>query len=152
MSETEERKSGKYTVRLQDFPIILQPAVPENTGGRVTFSGTVRPTEDGKRIIEIIYDSYREMAVNILENIVKDTVSLYDTIHVFAVHRTGSVKAGEPSVVVDVHAEHRADAFKACSLVIDRIKKEVPIWKKIVYSDGTQKWKDEAGKDVDRTA
>lgn len=150
MSDLQEIRSSSYTVRIQDSPIILEDDVPRNTGGRVTFSGTVRPTENGKEIVEIFYESYREMAVGVLESIAKDAVSLYDVIHIFAVHRTGSVRTGEPSVVVDVFAEHRTEAFKACSLVIDRIKKEVPIWKKIVYSDGTERWKDEAGKTVEK--
>ena len=35
-------------------------------------------------------------------------------------------------------APHRAPAFRACEAVLERLKQEVPIWKREVYEDGTE--------------
>jgi molybdopterin synthase catalytic subunit len=35
-----------------------------------------------------------------------------------------------------VGSPHRGESFEACRYVIDRVKQEVPIWKKEVFTDG----------------
>ena len=45
-------------------------------------------------------------------------------------HRTGELAIGEVSVVVACSAPHRAEAFEACRHGIERLKADVPIWKK----------------------
>jgi molybdopterin synthase catalytic subunit len=47
-------------------------------------------------------------------------------------HRIGVVKAGEPSLWVEVIAPHRGESFAACQWLIDEMKRVVPIWKKIL--------------------
>lgn len=147
MGTTEEKKGDRYTVRIQDGDITLPATFVENAGGRVAFYGIVRPSESGDSIDALDYDAYVEMALSSMEKIALEAIELYDPLYVYAVHRTGLVKTGEPSVLVDVSCGHRGEAFKACSLIIDRIKKEVPIWKKVVFSDGTGKWKEEIDQD-----
>ena len=55
-------------------------------------------------------------------------------------HRIGELRVGEVSVAVAVSAPHRAEAFEACRLAIERIKHEVPIWKKEHLADGSERW------------
>ena len=50
-------------------------------------------------------------------------------------HRIGDLKIGEVSVAIAVSSEHRAEAFEAGRYAIDRIKTEVPIWKKEMRGD-----------------
>lgn len=152
MSGFQEREGQNYCVRIQEEALIPYARDVPESGGRVTFSGIVRPTEDGKAIEALHYEAYMEMAVKSLENIVRDAISVYSVKYVFAAHRTGRVRAGEPSVIVDAFAEHRSEAFKACSLIIDRIKKEVPVWKKVMYSDGSYQWKDILDRNVEEVA
>jgi molybdopterin synthase catalytic subunit len=52
------------------------------------------------------------------------------------VHRIGSLLPGELAVVIAVAAPHRAEAFDACRHVIERLKQDVPIWKKEFSEDG----------------
>jgi molybdopterin synthase catalytic subunit len=47
-----------------------------------------------------------------------------------AEHRVGAVPRGEASVIVAASAPHRGEAFAGAREAIDRIKAEVPIWKK----------------------
>ena len=51
-------------------------------------------------------------------------------------HRFGRLEVGEVSLVVAVASPHREAAFEACRYVVDRIKQNVPIWKKEVFQDG----------------
>ena len=55
-------------------------------------------------------------------------------------HRFGRLELTEPSVIIAVGTPHRAEAFEACRYVIDRIKEEVPIWKKEVDEHGQGEW------------
>jgi molybdopterin synthase catalytic subunit len=52
-------------------------------------------------------------------------------------HRLGVLEVGEAAVVIAVAAAHRADAFEACRHVIERLKQDVPIFKKEVRGDGS---------------
>ena len=54
------------------------------------------------------------------------------------VHRTGVLEIGQASVAIAVSAPHRGEAFQAAQYAIDRLKQIVPIWKKEVWSDGSQ--------------
>jgi molybdopterin synthase catalytic subunit len=54
------------------------------------------------------------------------------------VHRLGIVNVGEASIVIAVGSPHRGESFDACRYVIDRVKQEVPIWKKEVFTDGEE--------------
>jgi molybdopterin synthase catalytic subunit len=61
-------------------------------------------------------------------------------VRVCAVHRVGSLAIGDLAVVVAASAPHRAEAFDACRMLIERIKARVPIWKKEWAADGTADW------------
>jgi len=57
-----------------------------------------------------------------------------------AVHRTGELEIGDLAVVVAVSCAHRGEAFEACRALIDRLKHEVPIWKRQWFGDGSSEW------------
>ena len=46
------------------------------------------------------------------------------------------MEIGDISLIVAVASPHRAEAFAACQHIVDRIKQDVPIWKKEVFKDG----------------
>ena len=45
------------------------------------------------------------------------------------VHRVGLVKAGEPSIWMEIVASHRREAFEAGQWLLTEMKLKVPIWK-----------------------
>jgi molybdopterin synthase catalytic subunit len=55
-------------------------------------------------------------------------------------HRTGELSIGDVSVVVACSAPHRAEAFDACRHGIERLKEDVPIWKKESLASGDAHW------------
>ncbi len=109
-------------------------------GGTAVFIGTVRDNSEAGRVDRIRYEAYVPMAEKKLAQIEEDVRSRWPDTKVRLVHRVGDLDVGEVSVVVVVSAPHRADAFEACRLAIERIKREVPIWKKERLADGSEAW------------
>jgi molybdopterin synthase catalytic subunit len=56
------------------------------------------------------------------------------------VHRLGEVPVGQVSVVVGCSSAHRVATFQALPWIMDELKRDVPIWKRELYTDGTTEW------------
>ncbi len=52
-------------------------------------------------------------------------------------HRVGVLAPGDAAVVIACAAPHRTPAFRACEACIERLKHDVPIWKREVFEDGS---------------
>ena len=109
-------------------------------GAIVVFEGVGRDHFEGRPVVRLEYEAYAEMAVPVLEAIAADAQRRWPGVRVAAVHRTGAVAIGEPSVVTAVGAPHRAAAYEASRFVIDALKERLPVWKKEIYEDGSA-WK-----------
>jgi molybdopterin synthase catalytic subunit len=107
-------------------------------GAIVMFCGVTR------EVSRLDYEAYSEMAEAGIETIVSDCVKRHGLQAAAAEHRLGEVALGEPSVAVAVSAPHRAEAFAGAREAIDRIKTEVPIWKREPAPDGGMRWVDGA--------
>jgi molybdopterin synthase catalytic subunit len=137
---------AEITTGLSDRPLDIGAAVatvsaPSN-GAVALFVGTVRTSAGaegnvGRAVVELDYDAHPELAPERLNEIAEDAVTKFDITHVVAIHRTGSCRVAEPTVVVACGAPHRAAALEACKWMIDTIKTTVPIWKREVYADGS---------------
>jgi len=112
-------------------------------GAVTTFVGVVRGTTDGHKVQYLEYEAYPGMAEETLRQISEEVCTRWQTIEQVAiVHRVGRLKVGEISVVIALSAAHRADTFDALHYAIDRLKQIVPIWKKEVWTDGSE-WRSE---------
>lgn len=107
------------------------------TGGIVMFSGEVRGVNVGKDVAYLEYEAYEPMAESAISKILKDAKSKWELNEAICVHRLGHLDISECAVVVITASAHRNDAYKANRYIIDRVKAEVPIWKKEVYTDET---------------
>lgn len=128
-------------------------------GAMVTFSGVVRDHDGGRDVLHIEYSSH-PAAQDILARLC-DQVAVEHSgptsaagsdgapgepadpervTRVGAVHRVGVLPVGEIAVVAVAVAPHRAEAFAACSELIERLKHEVPIWKRQRFTDGLSEW------------
>jgi molybdopterin synthase catalytic subunit len=126
--------------RVTQEPLNLQALVDYVTdpeaGAIVTFIGTTRNHNEGRRVISLDYEAYPEMAERELKRLGEEAKRRWSIQRMAIVHRVGRVEISEPSVVIAVAAAHRDDAFQACRFAIEEIKKSVPIWKKEVYEGG----------------
>lgn len=107
------------------------------SGGLVTFTGAVRDATRGKRVVRLEYEAYPGMAERKLEEIGRAVAAEHGA-DVAIVHRVGVLLPGEAAVVIACAAPHRTAAFRACEACIERLKKDVPIWKREVYEDGSE--------------
>lgn len=132
-------------IALQASPIevtaVLAAVEDEQTGGVAFFLGmTRRETKSGLELLGLDYEAYPEMALRQMRAIAHKAREKFPVRKLAIVHRTGPVPVGKPSVVVAASGVHRAEAFEACRFCIDALKKEVAIWKKEVWSDGSGSW------------
>jgi molybdopterin synthase catalytic subunit len=111
-------------------------------GGHSIFFGQVRAESiDDKKVASIEYTAYEEMALEKMHEIREDIFSKYDLICMHVHHSLGKVAAGEISLFVFTSSAHRKAAIDACEEVVERIKKELPVWGKELFEDETYKWK-----------
>lgn len=119
-----------------DVRTLALQVASQSDGAIVTFSGIVRGTNQGKKVLFLEYEAYPEMAAKMMERIGKEIRDTWGLSSVRMQHRVGRLNVGETSVVIVVAAPHRDDAFAACQYGINRLKRIVPIWKKEVFEDG----------------
>jgi MoaE-MoaD fusion protein len=114
--------------RLTDKAIALDPLLDlvrdPAAGAVVTFLGVTREVE------LLQYEAYGEMAERQMGEIASEALERHGLCAAAVEHRTGIVPLSEPSVVVAVSAPHRGEAFAGAREIIDRVKAQVPIWKK----------------------
>jgi molybdopterin synthase catalytic subunit len=109
-------------------------------GAVVTFDGRVRDHNDGHRVSGLEYQAYPALALAAGKRILEEEISRHGILHATATHRTGPIAIGECAVWVGVASEHRAAAFASAQAIMERLKYELPIWKKETYLDGTIEW------------
>ncbi len=119
-----------------DLNELVRYVTDPEAGAIVTFIGTTRNNNEGRRVIALDYEAYPEMAEKELARIGDDARKQWPICRMTIVHRLGPVQIGEASVIIAVSSAHRDAAFAASRFAIEEIKKTVPIWKKEVFEGG----------------
>lgn len=111
-------------------------------GAHDIFLGQVRADEiEGKKVSAIEYSAYNEMADEIFQQIRENTFEKFELSCMHIYHSLGKVNAGQISLFVFVSSSHRQQAFDACRYIVERIKKNAPVWGKEIFEDETHQWK-----------
>jgi molybdopterin synthase catalytic subunit len=122
---------------------IAKHSVKTDIGAHSIFLGQVRSdTIDGKQVKAIEYTAYQEMAEAAFYTIREAAFSKYNLTCLHIYHSLGRVEAGEICLFVFTSSKHRRSAIDACNEIVERIKKEVPVWGKEVFADETYAWKE----------
>lgn len=112
-------------------------------GGHSIFLGQVRADKiDGKEVASIEYTAYEEMALEKMYTIRENIFAKYELTCMHVYHSLGNVKAGEISLFVFTSAAHRKAAIGACEEAVERIKAELPVWGRELFTDETYHWKE----------
>lgn len=124
-----------------DHSAIAQVTAP-TAGGIAVFLGCTRAEKslDGRELLALDYEAYSEMALKQMQDLARRAREKWPIIKLALLHRVGRVGLGEPSVLIAVSTPHRGEAFEACRWLIDTLKKDVAIWKKEVWADGSGSW------------
>lgn len=131
--------SGLFAVvdRPLDLDEVVRAVCGPGRGAVVTFTGDVRGETRGRRVLRLEYQAYPGMAERKLREIGRAIARTHGA-EVAIVHRVGQLVPGDAAVVIACAAPHRAPAFEACRAAIEELKRDVPIWKREVFEDGSE--------------
>jgi molybdopterin synthase catalytic subunit len=135
-----KKPSGRITVKTIDPARALSEVEGPKSGATVLFVGTVRDNSEAGDVDLILYEAYVPMAERRMLEIEDEVRRLWPVNDVKLLHRIGKLRVGDVSVVVAVSSPHRGEAFEACRHAIERIKHDVPIWKKERLASGREVW------------
>lgn len=119
-----------------DLNEVLSAVKADEVGGVAIFLGTVRNHNDGRAITLLEYQAYESMAEKQMAKIAEGIAREIPGVRLSALHRVGALRIGETAVICVAASAHRDAAFRACRLLIDRIKEDVPVWKREHGPDG----------------
>ncbi|WP_223912753.1 molybdenum cofactor biosynthesis protein MoaE [Actinomyces capricornis] len=114
-------------------------------GAVVTFSGVVRDHDQGRGVTGIEYSAHPtagEVVARIAAQVAasRGAGAEAGVTALGLVHRVGELAVGETALAVAVSAPHRAQAFAACSELVEEVKRQLPVWKRQHFTDGTSQW------------
>lgn len=111
------------------------------SGAVVSFAGVVRDHDGGRSVTSIEYVAH-PTAEQVLARVAAEVVATGEAEVVAVSHRTGPLAVGEAALVVAVAGVHRAEAFATATLLVDEVKRQLPVWKRQVFPDGSDEWVD----------
>jgi molybdopterin synthase catalytic subunit len=131
--------------RIVEGPIPVERLAPigviaPGRGAVSSFLGVVRDHAKGRGVAGLYYECYRPMAERVLAKLAWETFERFGEIAAEVAHGTGAMRPGEVSVCIHVASAHRAAACDAARHLIERIKQELPVWKKQTFTDGESEW------------
>lgn len=128
------------TVWLKHEPLsvdeVTSAVAHAGAGAVVLFLGVVREENEGRRVRRLEYTAYEPMALAEMRRIVEGLAAELPGVRLAVAHRLGELAVGDLAVVCAASSKHRPDAFTASRALIDRIKADVPIWKREHGEDG----------------
>lgn len=119
-------------IQLTNSPIAGQspPVALIGAGAWVEFCGVVRGEEHGEAIAALEYEAYSPMAEREMRRIIEEIAATRPCLFAKVIHRVGVIPAGEAAIYVGVAGTHRAEVFALLTQFMDRLKQDVPIWKR----------------------
>lgn len=121
---------------------IAKHSSKKDIGAHSIFLGQVRnDLLNEQEVSAIEYTAYRDMAEDVLHEIREEAFAQFKLSCLHIYHSLGRVAAGEISLFVFTSSKHRRDAIDACTYLVERIKKDVPVWGKELFDGTTYQWK-----------
>jgi molybdopterin synthase catalytic subunit len=108
-------------------------------GGRVVFCGVVRDHDHGRGVVELEYQGHPS-AEQVLTGVVERFAAEPGVLALAVSHRVGHLAVGDIALVAAVSTAHRREAFELCARLVDEVKSTLPIWKRQVFTDGSDEW------------
>ncbi len=119
----------RVTAEALELAPLIDAVTDPGHGALVSFLGVVRDHGEAGEVSGLAYSAYPEMAEKKMAEIGDEMAEKFGPLAVAAVHRTGELSVGVPSLALAVGAAHRKEAYAAAQYFVDRLKEIVPIWK-----------------------
>jgi len=128
-----KHESSNIAVSISDGALArAAPSEAQPGGGAmVCFEGIVRRLENDQPIDGLHYQSYQPMAERQIRRIAEELIASHGVLQISVEHSVGWVPVGQCSFRLMVIAPHRKEAFDAMQEFIDRLKRDVPMWKSV---------------------
>ncbi len=127
--------SPVVTVELRDGPLPISAVMTcPGAGATLVFEGVVRPHEAGRLITSLDYEAYEPMTSRQLRVLADAIVAEYGVNAVHVAHSVGRVPVGAVSFRLTVFSTHRKEGIAALDAFIDRMKRDVALWKTPVFA------------------
>ena len=123
-----------------DHAALREQLETKGCGAIVSFLVITRGTEGEAEVYALEFDAWQERLGSVLRDLANQACDTFGTLSVAMAHRTGRVEPQESIVSIHVASPHRKEAFQACEWLIDELKKQAPLWKREVTSQGST-WK-----------
>lgn len=121
---------------------IQKHSTQKGIGAQSIFLGQIRSDVLGSKTVSAIeYTAYEDMAQEQMTCIREQLIEKYALTCLHVYHSLGPVAAGEVCLFVFTSSAHRREAIDACAELVERIKKELPIWGRELFTDDTFTWK-----------
>lgn len=112
----------------------------QSAGAVVGFVGMIRDHDGGRQVVRLEYTAHPS-APDVFAQVVAEVAGQADGVRAMAAsHRVGVLRIGEAALVAAVAADHRQAAFATCAVLVDEIKKRLPVWKHQFFDDGSEEW------------
>ena len=128
----------KFSKRLDDLESLMSKMKrTDEIGTILIYIGVVKGSRGEERVLQLEFEAEEAEMERWMSKLVRDIRAKYGVVDVIVQHRSGAVKVGEDIMHVLVASKRRAEAFKALSEIIDRIKNESPIRKREITDSGS---------------
>jgi molybdopterin synthase catalytic subunit len=135
------RRSAIHEGPLPAALFSAQELASPDYGALCSFVGVVRNHAKGRAVTALHYECYGAMTLTVLDQLIAEAAQQCDpALSALITHGYGPMLPGDASVAIHVASAHRDAAFTACRLLIERLKQDVPVWKRETYADGTTLW------------
>ena len=129
----------KFSRRLDDLESLMSRIKRrmDEIGTILIYVGVVRGSRGEERVLRLEFEADEVEMERWMSKLVRDVKAKYGVVDVIVQHRSGTVKVGEDIMHALVASKRRAEAFKALSEIIDRIKNESPLRRREVTAGGS---------------
>ena len=134
--------TANVTIRIQESDFDIAREIAGLTAGRsdvgavVSFTGICRGSEDDAAIAALTLEHYPGMAEAEIARHAETAISRWPVTGIRIVHRVGRITPGENIVLVATASKHRQAAFAAAEFLMDYLKANAPVWKRVDGADG----------------
>ncbi len=122
----------KIEIHFTGEHIVIPPTAwpSREIGACLEFQGIVREQEGESAVAGLHYEAYEPMARRLVERHLHEVGALHPCAVVLFIHRLGWVPVGEVSLFIRVLSAHRGEGLALLAATVDRLKQDVPIWKR----------------------
>lgn len=129
---------ARVTEQVLDETAIRAAVDAPDCGAVVVFCGVIRNHDGGEHVRALDYSAHPEAERFLRQVVAEEQAS--SGLRIAAAHRIGSLEIGDAALIAAVAAPHRGEAFATIERLVERIKHEVPIWKRQHLVSGASEW------------